>query len=456
MKETQIGILSGPYRMLTIGIILIVASVGFEGLAMTTIAPKLAEDLNGFSLYGWIFSAFLLSQIVGTMVIGNQIDKSGVFQSYLTSIIVFVIGIVIAATSINMYMLISARGLQGLGAGGLLTCVYYSITLNYPNELRTKILAAFSSAFILPALIGPYIAGLLAENFSWRFVFWVILPFFIIAVSLTLPTFRKLQTKDKTNKNKTNNHKERDAIILTIGTGLLLAGLGLITEWKGIIFSIIGLSMMILPLKNLLPKGSFTLEKGLPATIISRGFFVASFFAVESYIVLALTTLKGLPADKAGLIVAAGSISWSTAAWVQSKLDEKDHATGRKKRVTTGISLMLLGVILIITVIILPGSNTIFAILSQIVTGFGIGLAHPTTGAIALQHANKDDAGNVSATIQFIDSFSPGLSIGIGGALIGISASLGLDVFTGILLALSLQLLLLIFSFIISFRITTN
>ncbi|MET3657164.1 MFS transporter [Sporosarcina psychrophila] len=453
----KIGIFDVQYKTMTIGIILAVATVGFEGLAITTIAPKLAQSLNGIHLYGWIFSAFLLSQIIGTMVIGQQIDKNGVFKSYVVSILIFVAGIVIAATSINMHMLIVGRAFQGFGAGALLTCVYYSITLSYPDELRTKILAAFSSAYVLPALVGPYVAGLLAESLSWRFVFWFVLPFIVLSVFLTLPLFRKLQAENTSAlSTEKGNYKEIYAVLLTLGTGLLLIGLGFVPDWKGIMISAVGVMMMIQPLRKLLPEGAFLVRKGLPATIVSRGLFVACFFAVESYVVLALTTVKGLSADVAGLIVAAGAISWSTAAWLQSKFDERDHGNGRKQRVIIGVGLMIVGVALVIIIIGLPGNGIVFAVLSQILTGLGIGLAHPTTGAIALQHAKAGEAGAVSANIQFIDAFGPGLSIGIGGVLIAMSETFGWGVLTGIMLALSIQFLCLLFCFIISFRINLS
>ncbi|WHY17556.1 MFS transporter [Paenibacillus sp. G2S3] len=453
-SNNKIGIFDAQYRALTIGIILAVTTVAFEGLGVTTIAPKVAQSLNAIHYYGWIFSAFLLSQIIGTMVIGQQIDKNGVYKSFIVAILIFVTGIVIAAASFNIYMLIGGRAFQGFGAGALLTCVYSSITISYPDSLRTKILAAFSSAYILPALIGPYIAGLLAENLSWRFVFWLVLPFIVLSVCLTLPLFRKLQTENtNASSTKRGKYKEIYAILLTLGTGLLLAGLGFLPYWKGIVISVAGVLIMIQPLRKLLPEGALVVRKGLPATIVTRGLFVACYYAVESYVVLALTNVKGLSADVAGLIVAAGAISWSIAAWLQSKLDEQDHGKGRKQRVMIGVAFMIVGVALVITVIGISGNGIVLAVFSQILTGFGIGLAHPTTGAIALQHAEDGDAGSISANIQFIDAFSPALSIGLGGALITISETFGWGVMTGILLALSIQLLFVILSFIATFRI---
>jgi len=121
---------------------------------------------------------------------------------------------------------------------------------------------------------------------------------------------------------------------------------------------------MIQPLRKLLPEGTLSARRGLPATIASRGFFVACYNATESYVVLALTDVKKLPADLAGLIVAAGALSWSTAAWLQSKLDAKDHGKGRKKRVTIGIGLMIIGVTAVLLAVGLPKGGIVFAVIS--------------------------------------------------------------------------------------------
>ncbi|WP_018755978.1 MFS transporter [Paenibacillus terrigena] len=445
------GIFDVSYRALTIGIILAVTTVAFEGLAITTIAPSIAQQLNGISLYGWIFSAFLLSQILGTMIIGQQIGKIGVYRSFALSIVIFVVGIIIAAASMNMSMMIGGRVFQGFGAGAIVTCVYYSITLSYPDALRTKILAAFSSAYILPALIGPYIAGLLAAYVSWRFVFWLVIPLIALAVLLTLPSFSKLHAGNHSIHKK--SHKEGYAILLTIGTGLLLTGLGFIIDWKGIALSFIGLIMMVRPLQKLLPEGTFTVKRGLPATIVSRGLYVACYVATESFVVLALIKVKGLSADLAGLIVAAGALSWSMAAWLQSKWDDKDHGRGRKKRVISGIGIMIIGVSMVIIVVGFERGGIVFAIISQICTGFGIGLANPTTGAIALHHAKSGEEGEISSFLQFVDAFCPGVSMGIGGAMIALSEHFSGGIFMGVLLALCTQLLFVILSFFISFRI---
>ncbi|PYI56917.1 MFS transporter [Paenibacillus flagellatus] len=451
------GIWDTPYRGLTVGIVLAITTVAFEGLAITTIAPELARHLQGLSLYGWIFSAFLLSQLAGTMIIGRQIGKIGALRSFVLAIAAFVAGIVIAATAANMPILVAGRALQGFGAGGIVTCVYYSIALRYPDALRTNILAAFSGAYLLPALIGPYMAGWLAEHVSWRFVFWLVLPLIGAALWLTLPSFRELQA-GLTDSRSADRGSLRvgNALLLTIGTGLLLAGLGWITEWTGAVAALSGFIVIIRPLRKLLPEGTFAARRGLPATLLSRGLYYACYVATESYVVLALTEVKGMSADRAGLIVAAGALSWSFAAWLQARLDKKDRGLGRKRRITIGIGLMVVGVSLVMMAVAFEGGGIGFAIVSQAFTGFGIGLANPTTGAIALQHARTGEEGEISSHLQFVDAFCPGVGIGIGGALIAIAERFGLGMPAGITLALFLSLLLVVLGFIFSFRITNR
>ncbi|TVX93512.1 MFS transporter [Paenibacillus agilis] len=447
------SIFGAPYRALTIGIILAISTVAFEGLAITTVAPTIAQELEGLHLYGWIFSAFLLNQIIGTIVMGKRIDKHGVFKSMILSFVIFVIGILVAALSSHMFILIIGRALQGFGAGALITCVYYSAAVHYPDALRTKILASFSMAFVLPALIGPYIAGYVAAHVSWRFVFLMVLPIIVLALLLTLPTFRTLPSPRPSSSSK-QNYKEVHAILLAIGTGALLTGLGWIPDWKGILLAMIGVLIMMKPLRKLLPEGTFSVAAGLPATIATRGMYVACYFATESFVVLALVEVKGLSEDLAGLIVAAGALSWSGAAWLLSVLDARDDGKGRKVRIHVGVSFIIAGVALVIAAIASTGGGIVIAVISQIIIGFGAGLANPTTAAIALQYTKAGEEGEVSAILQFIDSFSIGLSIGISGALVAISDTFDWGITTGIVMVLSLQLLFAVVSFITSFRIT--
>ncbi len=448
MVETE-GIWSGKFRSLTIGIILVVMAVAFEGLAVTTVAPKIANDLHGIELYGWIFSGYLLAQILGTMVVGQQIDKRGLAKPFTISLLLFIIGIVAGAIASNMTVLILARALQGFGSGALVTCVYTSISVSYPDRLRSRMLAVFSSAYVLPALVGPYVAGVVAQHISWRFVFWGILPFLLLAAVLTLPVFLRLTGTG--NQQSTGNARAWLALALTIGTGLLLSGLGMLPQIVGIVLSAVGLLIMVIPLLRLLPKGTFRARSGLPAILASRGLFMACYVAMETYLVLALTEVKGYATDMAGLIVASAALSWSAAAAIQARLDVRDQGKGRRTRVLVGVLLMLVGMSINVWV---PSINLFLALAGQIIAGFGIGLAHPTSGAIAFRYAEPGSEGEVSASLQFADAFTPGVVVGLGGAILAIFHSLGTSQEISISAVLGLQVVIILLSLVAAFRLS--
>ncbi len=446
LSSTQ-SIFGQRYLALTVGIILASMTIGFEGLAVTTVAPVIAGDLQGIHLFGWIFSAYLLAQIVGTLVIGRQIDRKGPALLFTMAILIFAIGLILAALASNMYVLIGSRALQGFGAGAMYTCIYTAISLSYPDELRAKILGALGTAYVLPSMLGPYVAGVIAQQFSWRFVFWGVLPFLLLAVLLSMPVFRKLKMPSVQEEKETGVIGL--SVLLAIGTGIFLSGLGMLPKLLGIVLLLIGLSLMTQPLRRLLPKGTLTFRSGLSSLVASRGLFFAAYVSTQNFLVLALTDTKGLTSDRAGLIVASAAISWCIVAMLQARWDEADQGRGRHKRIIFGIFLIIIGIAIMVWI---PAINIILAVLGEIIIGIGIGLAHTVSGTVAFALAKEGEAGQVSGNLQFADSFTPGVAVGIGGAIIAMSQTAGMSLETGITFSMMFNLALILLSLFASVR----
>lgn len=450
MSTTQ-SIFSPRYFALTIGIILSVMAVGFEGLAVTTIAPSIASDLNGIHLFGWIFSTYLLAQIVGTLVVGRIIDKKGPAVPFTSALVLFIAGLIVAATASDMYMMIVARAMQGLGAGAMMTCVYTAISLSYPDELRAKILGAFGTAYVLPSMLGPYVAGLIAEQWSWRFAFWVILPILVLSALLSIPAFRKLKVQGTTAGNGAT--ATWMAIFLTIGTSIFLVGLGKLPEIVGVVFSIIGAALMSYPLRKLLPKGTLIFRRGMPAILATRGLFFAAYVSTQNFLVLALIDVKGIKPAHAGLIVASAALSWCLFSYLQGRWDMADQGRGRNKRIITGVLLLIIGFAVVFWI---PSVTVVLAVIGQIIAGIGMGLSHPTSGAVAFSHTGEEGAGETSANLQFADSFTPGVVIGIGGAILVVSQAAGMTMQSGLTVTMGFNLVLILLSLFASIRISSE
>jgi len=162
--------------MLTVGLVLTVTLVAFESLAVATIMPVVARDLGDSALYGWVFTAAVLGGLIGIVVVGGLIDRTGLVRPFLGGLALFSVGLVIGGLAPSMEVLVAGRALQGLGGGAIPPVAYVAIGRALPEELRGRMFATLSTAWVLPGVIGPAISGVVADTAGWRFVFVGMLP----------------------------------------------------------------------------------------------------------------------------------------------------------------------------------------------------------------------------------------------------------------------------------------
>lgn len=447
--NSQQSIVDQRHAPLTLGILLLTTISALETLAVTTIAPTIVKELGGLALYSWIFSASLLAQILGTIIAGQWADHRGIRVPFLISSLLFALGILIAATASNMSIFILARVLQGLGAGGLLNSVYTSINVNYEDRLRSQMLAIVASAYILPAIIGPYVAGFIAQQLTWRVVFWALLPLLLIAGIFVMPTFWSQVRKGV----HIDYRRLFSAVQLVVGSGFLLAGLDLLPKIIGYPLIVLGAVLVISPLRSLLIPEKLQSQRGFPLVLAARGLFTATYFGAESFLVLALTSLKGYRADIAGLVVASAALTWSAGTWLQARLDKHYSKQDRGLRMILGVACMLIGLCVLQLVLWTQGFifPLLVAVAGHMLSGFGIGLAEPASGTIILAYALSGEEGSVSSSMQIMDLLLPAISIGLGGVFISMGQTASLPVAFGIAAALVFHLLLIMISLACSY-----
>src|SRR5712691_4722706 len=178
------GLWSPSYRRLTAGLLLVVAAAAFESLAVATILPLVVRDLGGLALYGWAFSLFILANLLGIALGGSAADRRGPAPPLAAGIGVFLVGLVGGGLAPTMPVLIASRAVQGCGSGLLTAAVYVAIGRRYADPLQARMLASLSSAWVIPGLVGPAAAGLLADPLGWRWVFLGLMPLPLLAALL--------------------------------------------------------------------------------------------------------------------------------------------------------------------------------------------------------------------------------------------------------------------------------
>ncbi len=153
-----------------------------EGTIVATAMPSIVGDLGGFSLYSWVFSAFLLMNAVTTMIFGKLSDLFGRKPIYMIGVIVFLIGSILCGFSTSMGMLIAFRFIQGIGAGAVQPIAMTIVGDMYTVKERAKIQGYLSSVWGISAIVGPLAGGLIVKFSDWAWIFWMNIPLGILGM----------------------------------------------------------------------------------------------------------------------------------------------------------------------------------------------------------------------------------------------------------------------------------
>ena len=181
--------------------------------------------------------------------------------------------------------------------------------------MYARMLALLSTAWVLPSLVGPALAGLVADHASWRWVFVALLPFLPMAVALTLPGLRTLE---RAGRGAATAEPRRPALALAVGVGGFLAALELREPLLLVRRPRRASRSRVLALRRLLPPGTLHARRGLPAGVAVRGLVAVAFLGCDAFMPLALIELRGFSSAAAGAVITAASLSWSIGAWVQA------------------------------------------------------------------------------------------------------------------------------------------
>jgi MFS family permease len=427
---TTESVFAPRFRALSIGVLLGVTIVAFQGLGLGTAMPAIARELGGLALYGWSFSVFMLASILGTVAAGRAADATGPTRPYLAAVALFAAGSVLGALAGSWGVLLVARAVQGLGVGALTVVVYVSASRAYPAVMYARMLALMSTAWVLPSLVGPTMAGLLADHASWRWVFVVLLPFLPVAVTLTLPGLRTLERPATAGERRGLGA----ALAVAAGVGLFLAALELRDPLLLLPPAACGVALAVVALRRLLPPGTLRASRGLPAGIAVRGLLAVGFLGCDAFMPLALTELRGFSSAAAGTVITAASLSWSLGAFAQGRRDRHDGGRNRAGRARVGLAILLAGLTVTAAGVLVEPVPLAVAVAGWIVAGFGIGVAYPSVGALVLSAARPGEEGLVSAALQLSETIGVAVFTGVGGAIIAVGLDQGWDAVSAIAL----------------------
>ncbi len=404
------GLMSPEHRAYTIGVVAVMTMFAFEGIGVASAMPTVARALDGLGSYAWAFNGYVVTGLVAMVVAGEWCDRTGPRRPLLTGVSLFGIGALLAGASVSMPMLVLSRAVQGFGMGLAIVAVYVVLGRAFPDELRPRAFALLSAAWVIPAIVGPFVAGLLTDYISWRAVFWLVVPFVIPPMLLLVPRLRRLGGA----LGDAPPRRGRVRFSLVAATGLaLMQQAGTELGARGAVLAVVGVALLLPALRVLLPAGALRFARGLPTVVMMRGLLAGAFFAGEAFVPLALQTLRGATTAQAGLTLTIGALAWALGSQVQGRLYGR---VSRGRLVQAGALLVAL-CLASVPLALVAALPFWVAALSWFVGAAGMGLCFGAIGTLTLELSDPDDQGANVAALQVCDSVGSVVFVGIAGAI---------------------------------------
>jgi MFS family permease len=450
------GLWSPARRPLTIGLVLTITLVASEALAVSTAMPIVAHDLGGLDLYGLVFSAFFIGSLFGIVAVGGLIDRRGVVLPFVIGLVLFAIGLAIGGFAPSMQVLIGARFIQGIGGGTIPPVAYVAIGRSLPERLRPQMFALLSTAWILPGVLGPAIAGSIAEVFSWRWIFLGLLPLIVFSGAIALrglrPLTRTSASPDSSAVERPASRRVLDAVLLALGVVLVTGGLEGDTPARIIGLSAAGLLLVGFAYRRLTPDGTLRARRGYPTAVLLRGVLTFAFFTVDPYVALLLVDVRGWSAIGAGIALTAATLSWTAGSWTQARLSRRFPP---EQFVRVGFPVVAIG-IAGLGAILIPGVPALLAVPIFAFAGFGMGLTYAQFALIVLRDVPIAVQGTGTAGLTLSDVIGTALGTGVAAAAVSTAVRSGLGPGPGIGVAIGVGTVVALLGFLLAPRLRTT
>ncbi|MBM7604264.1 EmrB/QacA subfamily drug resistance transporter [Metabacillus crassostreae] len=178
--------------------IAVIGAMFFAAVNQTIVGnalPKIIADLGGLDYYSWVFTIYMLTSAITTILVGKLSDIYGRRPFILIGIFIFMVGAFLSGLSQDIIQLITYRGIQGLGAGMIMSTAFTAVGDLFAPRERGRWQGAMASVFGISSVFGPTLGGYIVDNLEWKWVFWVFLPLGIVAAGLIWKLFPKAEKK---------------------------------------------------------------------------------------------------------------------------------------------------------------------------------------------------------------------------------------------------------------------
>ncbi|MGY1748943.1 MDR family MFS transporter [Modestobacter sp. SYSU DS0511] len=402
-----------------IGVMLATALVAIDSTIIATAVPSIVDDVGGFAEFPWLFSIYLLAQAVTVPVYGKLADLFGRKPVMLVGIGLFLLGSVLCGFAWSMGSLIAFRALQGLGAGAVQPMAMTIVGDLYSLAERARVQGYIASVWAISSVVGPTLGGVFSEYVSWRWIFFVNVPFCLLAAVMIGRRLTETVTRSRPRIDYAG------AGVLTVGLTLLVLGLlegGQAWAWASPqSVAVLTAGAVLLAVFVLIERRAA--DPVVPLTLFRHRLIVTTSLvsAAVGAVLLGLTTYVptyvqealGTGPLVAGFALAALTIGWPISASQSGRLYLR---IGIRTTALLGSVVVVAGAALLL---LLDASSSVIQVgATCFVIGLGMGLTAAPTLIAAQSAVGWQQRGVVTGTNMFFRSMGSALGVAAFGAVV--------------------------------------
>lgn len=401
-------------RALTVAaIVMAMFMSAMEATVVGTAMPTVVADLHGLDLYGWVSAIYMLAATVTIPLWGKLSDLRGRKPVMLAGLALFLLGSVTSGMSATMAQLVLFRALQGIGAGALQPTPITIVGDIFTMEERGKVQAFFGSVWGLSAMVGPLLGGVIVHLLSWRWVFYINIPFGLISGLILTASFHEARREAaaKTSLDLLG------AALLTVSVLALLLGAGGTHAWFTLPLSALALVAFV-GQERRAPEPIAPLSLlGRPVIALSSlaGLLAGAVMAgAGTYLPLYAQSLLGATPTQAGSVIAPMLLGWPLASAVAGRSIPR---VGYRVLVRGGMALVGVSSVMVwVTLTRAPSMNLLRAVM--FVYGVGMGFANTALIIATQESVSWSQRGVATATTMFSRSIGGAVAVGALGAML--------------------------------------
>lgn len=409
--------------------IMIVLGGALAGLAMSaldttivnTAMATIVGDLGGLDSYTWIGTSYLLTSTAATPLMGKLSDVYGRRRLFQVAIVVFMIGSLACGVAQDMFQLVLARGLQGVGGGGLFAIAFTILGDVVSPRERGRYVGYFTSVFTVASVVGPLLGGFFVDTLNWRWIFLVNLPFGVLALVVTSRALRLPWSRQERSIDVVG------AVLLVVATSSLLLAVSWSSNaygWRsaGTVMLLLTAAVMTAVFlaweqrvdDPILPLRLFRVDV---IRVIGPVMFIAGalLYNVNAFLPLFLQAVTGVSPTVSGLLLIPLAVSMAVSGTL---IGRRVSTTGRYKHWPVwGFAAMGGG----FTILSLLQESTQWVYVSMVamaLLGFGIGAVMPTSTVAAQNAVEWHDLGVTSSLVMFLRSLGGAIGLAVWGAVL--------------------------------------